>query len=117
MRNNHINWIANAIYLYSIDHDNHFPADLPTNTAKEVCFVKTVNDETAQWGTKPIKTDCGDLVDLSYLVGEYIKEIPLDPSLEDTAGIQSGYEVLLTQDGIIVSTIHFDRHPRTVRRK
>lgn len=77
--------IINALYQYSLDHENKFPVELAKGQ-QEIC--------------KSNGAQCDGLLDVSMLIaGDYISKIPTDPSAKTQNG--TGYVIMKSESGRI----------------
>lgn len=73
-----VNTILNAVYQYSIDNNGNLPSTI-TGTSTAICKTGTA--------------DCGSLIDLTAVVGQYVVSVPNDPQA-DAAGSSTNYWIV-----------------------
>ncbi|TSC58733.1 MAG: Uncharacterized protein Greene041619_443, partial [Candidatus Peregrinibacteria bacterium Greene0416_19] len=90
-----VNAIINAVHQYALDHDGKPPPAVPVGVSKEICVTGAVS--------------CVSGVDLSAVVGAYIVNIPVDPSVPKT-GTGSRYFIMEAANGLLtVSAPHAEQ--------
>lgn len=97
--------LNSAVKQYTIDNRGIYP-DVIVSTLTEVC--NTGSEEEGHG------IDCDDLIDLSFLVPDYISEIPVDPEIANglsyfvntafAQGATNGTGYMIKRDGAILTT-------------
>ncbi len=67
-RRSHLNSLSNAILSYQIESYGAFPTAIMEAKGEEICNTNIVES-----------TECGDLIDLSFMTPSHISSIPVDP--------------------------------------
>ncbi|MBU2258998.1 hypothetical protein KKC44_00145 [Patescibacteria group bacterium] len=80
-RTSHVNTLAGALGQYRSDHDGKLP--LAIDTEGNVCRVD-------------IYSDCSGLIDLGFLLEDYLVAIPVDPLADE--GPSSDYSLQIGED-------------------
>lgn len=99
---NHMNMLSNGLYQYRLQHDGALPAGV-SETPHEICRPDTTSRVCMEKG----------LLDISSLVPQYIRTIPIDPAAPQGEGVgyalsfREGKKLLITaiyaENGDIIS--------------
>ncbi len=87
-RESHVSSLYNALLSYQADDWGAFSAGIDDAKGEEICNTNKIDSE-----------DCGTMIDLSFLVPDYISSLPVDPQ----GGLDNdgtGYRVVYTDGNI-----------------
>jgi prepilin-type N-terminal cleavage/methylation domain-containing protein len=99
-RERHLHALRTALNTYRVDYGTFANLNLPNNLT-EICDTNKVNP-----------SDCGNLVNLSSLVPQYLPSIPVDP-LGGVSATGTGYAVALKHNEILLSALKSETRPVT----
>jgi prepilin-type N-terminal cleavage/methylation domain-containing protein len=97
-RDRHLHAYRTALSAYDTDHEGFTGLNIP-NTLTEICNTNVVTS-----------TDCGNLVDLSPLVPQYLPSMPVDPK-GGVSATGTGYAVALTDGEILLVALQSETRP------